>query len=58
VGRANLPFLGLWRQFLDRQGQIKADLAARFLDCHARQHDLESIKDYSENNRSRLAQSS
>jgi hypothetical protein len=38
------PFLVLWGQFLDRNGQIKEDLAGQFLGCLKAQCDLEGVK--------------
>jgi hypothetical protein len=44
VSYADFPFLVLWGQFLDRNWQIKEDLAGRFLDCLGRARDLEAAK--------------
>ncbi len=44
VSYADYPFLVLWGQFLDRNGQIKEDLAGQFLDCLKAHCDLEGIK--------------
>jgi hypothetical protein len=44
VSYADYAFLVLWGQFLDRNGQIKEDLAGQFLDCLKAQSDLEGIK--------------
>ena len=44
VSDADFPFLALWGQFLDRNWQIKEDLAGQFLDCLKARCDLEGVK--------------
>ena len=40
VGGHDFPYLPLWGQFIDHRGHVKEDLAAQFLECLDRQHDL------------------
>jgi hypothetical protein len=44
LGGHDFPYLPLWGQFLDHRGRVKEDLAARFLECLDRQHDLAGIE--------------
>jgi hypothetical protein len=44
VGSHGFPYLPLWGQFIDHRGHVKEDLAAQFLECLDRQHDLSSIE--------------
>ncbi len=40
AGGHDFPYLPLWGQFIDHYSGVKEDLAARFLECLDRQHDL------------------
>ncbi len=44
IGRDDFPYLPLWGQFIDHRGQIKEDLAERFIERLDRQHNLEGIE--------------
>jgi hypothetical protein len=46
VGSHDFPYLPLWGQFIDHRGRVKEDLAAQFLECLDRQHDLSGIEKY------------